>query len=876
VEILEMRALRGPNRYSRYQVIFMELDLGKYEELPTDKLPGFKDRIVELIPSLYDHRCSPGHPGGLIERMERGTWLGHVTEHVAIELQCLAATEVGFGKTLDTKRKGIYHVVFRYRDEEMGMAAGRAAVDIVEAVVEGRDVDLPPIIDELKEIREDKLLGPSTRSIVNEAKSRDIPYLRLNRYSYVQLGHGVNQRRIQATMTDRTSAIGVEIADDKMRTKEILKTAGVPIPEGENVEDLDGALDVADDIGYPVVVKPLVGNHGRGITVNIGTPEDLQVAFEQAKRFRDTIVVERYLPGSDHRVLVINGKFVAAARRDPASVTGDGVSTVQQLIDRLNEDPQRGYGHEKVLTMVKVDFMTERLLSQLGKDLDTVLPEGEQLVLKSTANLSQGGTSTDVTDEVHPFVRHMAERIATIIDIDIMGIDIIAPHLREPLESTGGGVVEVNAAPGFRMHVAPFHGEPRNVAAPVVDMLFPPGTTGRIPIIAVTGTNGKTTVARLIAHILKITGRTVGMSGTGGVVIGNDRILEGDYSGPEGTMFVLREPSVDAAVLEVARGAILRRGLAYDEADVGVFLNVSSDHLGQEDVDTVEELADVKGIVVETVKEKGRAVLNAGDHLVVRFKDSIKARSILFSTDPDLPVLREHLDGNGTVVTVVDDTIVLRKKALDFPIAKVRDVPMTLEGAATFNVSNALAATAACYALGIPAKGLERGLITFNPSTSQSRGRMNIIDVADYKVLVDYGHNPAAVRALSSVFPSLTTSGRVIGMHSGTGNRRDEDIMEFGRVLGTSYDHIVLTDSDPRRRTLGETAEVVRKGILDTGFPEEELTVILDVRKATRAALEMAGTGDLVVLQCDDVEQVLADVAEYKEEVVRECEGQRE
>jgi cyanophycin synthetase len=864
VEILEMRALRGPNRFSRYQAIFMELDIGTYEELPTDKLPGFKDRLVELIPTLHEHRCSPGYPGGFIERMENGTWLGHVTEHVALELQCLAATEVGFGKTLDTKQEGIYYVIFRYRDEEVGLAAGRAAVDIVNAVANGEDVDLPSIIDELKEIREDNLLGPSTRSIVEEAHSRDIPTIRLNKYSYVQLGHGVNQRRIQATMTDRTSAIGVEIADDKMRTKEVLEEAGVPIPEGENVEELQAALEAAHDIGYPVVVKPLVGNHGRGITVNVNGEDDLMVAFEQAKRFHDTVVVERYLPGFDHRVLVINGEFVAAARRDPASVIGDGRSTVQELIDELNEDPQRGFGHEKVLTQVKVDFMTKRLLSQMGMGLDTVLPQGEGLVLKSTANLSQGGTSTDVTDEVHPFVRHMAERIAQIIDIDIMGIDIIAPHLREPLEDTGGGVVEVNAAPGFRMHLAPFHGEPRNVAAPVVDILFPPGTTGTIPIVTVTGTNGKTTTARLIAHILKISGKTVGMSNTEGVVIGNDKILSGDYSGPEGTKFVLKEPSVEAAVLEVARGAILRRGLNVYESDVGVFMNVSGDHLGQEDIETVEEMADVKGIVVETVKDTGRAVLNAEDPLVVRFKDTIRAKSILFSLDPDLPVLMEHLDRKGTVMTVVDGTIVLRKRALDFPVANVNDVPITLEGKASFNVANALAAAAACYALGISEKGIERGLKTFNPSTSQSRGRMNIIDIGNFKVLVDYGHNPASVRALSVIYPHLST-GRVIGMHSGTGNRRDEDIMEFGRTLGDIYDHIVLTDSDPRRREIGETAEVVKRGILETGFPEEELTVVLDAREAIRTALEMAQAGDLVVLQCDDVDQVLEDVFAFKE-----------
>ncbi|MCJ2539963.1 MAG: cyanophycin synthetase, partial [Candidatus Thermoplasmatota archaeon] len=553
----------------------------------------------ELIPSLYGHRCSPGYPGGFIERMERGTWLGHVTEHVAVELQCLAATDVGFGKTLDTKKEGIYHVVFRYRDEEVGLAAGRAAVDIVKAIAEGKDVDLPPIIDRLKEIREDNLLGPSTRSIVDEASSRDIPYIRLNKHSYVQLGHGVNQRRIQATMTDRTSAIGMEIADDKMRTKDILKTAGVPIPKGRNVEELEEAIEAADDIGYSVVVKPLVGNHGRGITVNVRNDEDLTVAFEQAKHFLDTIVVERFLPGFDHRVLVIDGKFVAAARRDPASVTGDGKSTTQQLIDKLNRDPQRGFGHENILTRVKVDFMTERLLSQMSMDLDTVLPEGKELVLKSTANLSQGGTSTDVTDEVHPFVRHMAERIARIIDIDIMGIDIIATHLREPLENTGGGVVEVNAAPGFRMHLAPFHGEPRNVAAPVVDMLFPPGTHGRIPIVAVTGTNGKTTTARMLAHIYKLSGTQVGLATTEGVYIDGQLTVAGDMTGPKSARMVLRDPSVEVAVLETARGGLLRAGLGYRRPDVAACLNVRSDHLGLKGIDTLEQLAEVKRIVIE-------------------------------------------------------------------------------------------------------------------------------------------------------------------------------------------------------------------------------------------------------------------------------------
>jgi cyanophycin synthetase len=722
---------------------------------------------------------------------------------------------------------------------------------------------LEPVILNLKEIRENNLLGPSTRSIVDEATARNIPVIRLNKESHVQLGHGVHRRCIQATMTDRTTALGVEIADDKMRTKEILKTAGIPVPEGDYVEELEDALELADRIGYPVAVKPLIGNHGRGITVNVKNPEGLKVAFDAAKRFRDRIIIEKYLKGADYRILLIGGKFAAAAKRDPPIVMGDGISTIQELIDKLNEDPRRGFGHENILTKVKVDFMTERLLKLKGKDLSDVLPEGEELILKSTANLSMGGTATDVTDEVHPILIAMAERITRLVDIDIMGIDIIAPHLKEPLIDTGGAVIEINAAPGFRMHLEPFVGEPRNVAKPVVDMLFPPGTHGTIPIITVTGTNGKTTTARLIAHILKYSGKVVGLSSTDGVIIGNNKILEGDYSGPEGTMAVLKEPIVDHAVLEVARGSILRRGLAIDESDIGVFLNISGDHIGQDGITSIEEMAEVKGVVIETVKHEGYAILNAEEPLILKYKDDIKCRSILFSLDPGLEIIKTHVEKGGIVVTVEDGTIVIHDKALNFPIVNIHDVPLTLEGKASFNIANALAAAAACYALGIQIKDIERGLMTFNPSIIQSPGRMNIVDIGKFKVMVDYGHNAAAVRAISEVFSHLST-GKVINMGSGTGNRTDDHIIEFGRTLGEVYDRIVVTDTDPRDRPSGETAELVKKGILESGFPEKNVSVILDSREATITALGMAEQGDLVVLQADFFDQVIEDVKNFK------------
>jgi cyanophycin synthetase len=795
--------------------------------------------------------------------MDRGTWLGHVIEHVAIELQCLASMEVGFGTTRDTDSKGIYEIIFRYRDEEAGLEAGKQALSIVQAIAEGKQVDIPSIVQQLKEIRENNMLGPSTKSIVDEAKKRGIHIIRLNSQSYVQLGHGVNQRRIQATMTDRTTAIGVEIVDDKMRTKRILKDSGVPVPEGDDVLELNDALDLAKELGYPVVVKPLIGNHGRGITVDVKNKEALAVAFDQAKKFRKRIIIEKFLEGSDHRVLIIDGKFVAAARRDPASVTGDGKSTIQELIDKVNEDPRRGYGHENILTKVNIDFMTKRLLNQKGLELSHVLGVGELLILKSTANLSMGGTATDVTDEVHPSVRAMAERISREIDLDVMGIDILAPHLREPLEETGGAVVEVNAAPGFRMHLQPYSGTPRNIAKPVVDMLFPPGSHGSIPIIAVTGTNGKTTTVRLISHILKYSGKSVGMTSTDGVMIGNNMILNGDYSGPEGTNFVLKEPTVDHAVLEVARGSIIRRGLAFDECDVGVLLNIANDHIGCDGINSHEDLAEVKSVVVENVRPEGHAVLNAQDPMVVSCMENISSKCILFSLDPKLDILDSHLEKGGIIITVEEGTIVIYEKSLKFPVVDVANIPLTLDGKAQFNVANTLAAAGACYALGIEVANIERGLQTFNPSINQSPGRMNVFEISDFKVIIDFGHNSPAVTALSDVFQHLST-GKVINMGSGTGNRPEKDILEFGRTLGSIYDKIVITDSDPRNRPLGETAEILKKGILEIGFPPENMTINLDPRKATIEALDLAKTGDLVVLQADNFGEVLEDVMEYK------------
>ncbi len=862
MKILESRALRGPNLYSLYPVIFMKLDIGNLEQKPTDRMPGFKERLEKIMPTLYDHHCSPGHPGGFFERLERGTWASHIVEHIAIELQCLAGNEVTFGKSISTEEDSVYDIVYRYIDENVGLKAGEFAVSLVEKLFREKISDVEPMINKLKKIRESSLLGPSTNSIVLEAKKRGIPHIRLNEYSYVQLNHGRYQRRLQATLMDSTSALGVEIADDKEYTKQILGKMGIPVPEGISVNSASEARQAADKLGYPVVVKPQVGNHGRGITINISDEDKLTEAYYLAREVHETVLIENLLLGSDYRILVVNYKFTAAALREPACVIGDGSSTIKELIDEINRDPGRGIGHEKDLTKITIDDMTERILSAKELSLDSILPKGEKLYVKSTANLSTGGTAQNVTENVHPLVKLMAERIARIVGLDVIGIDIVAPTLQEPLHENPGGVVEINAAPGFRMHLNPSQGEPINAAAPVVDMLFPPGSEKNVPLVAVTGTNGKTTTVRLISHILGLSGGTVGMTSTDSVVINNVPVLEGDYSGPEGARTVLTDATIDHAVLEVARGGILRRGLGYFRSDVGILLNISSDHLGEGGIDTLKDLTRLKSTVVEAVKAEGHAVINADDPLVLSCLENIDANPILFSTEPDNTALQENLQKGNMNVIYRDGDIAIIKDGWETIVASASEVPITFDGRALFNIENALAAVAAASALGLNEKQIRAGLVSFSASLGQSPGRMNIIEIDNFKVVIDYGHNIGAIEATGNFINTLAP-GRKIRMASGTGNRRDEDIIEYGFTLARHYDHIIICDPDPRDRKPGETAELVRRGLIKGGFKEEMITLILNEKEATQAALNMGDEDDVVVLQADNIEQVVKDVQAF-------------
>ena len=552
MKILDIKVMNGPNYWSvkRHKLILMVLDIEELEQRPTNLIDGFSARLQALFPTMQGHRCSKEYEGGFFERVEEGTWMGHVIEHIALEIQTLAGMDVGFGRTRETSTSGIYNVVFTYMEAKVGRYAAEASVDIAQALIDNTPIDLPAIIQKLREMREEERLGPSTGSIVDEAVKRKIPFIRLNRHSLVQLGYGINQRRIQATVASTTSNIAVEIACDKEDTKNLLEAAQIPVPKGIIVYDEEDLERAIKKLGYPLVTKPIDGNHGKGATTDLKNLEEAKAGFYAAKKYSKAVICERFIVGRDHRVLVINYKFVAAALRTPAAVIGDGKSTIQQLIDLVNTDPRRGYGHEKTLTSIKVDEFTENILRVRNFTLETVLDKDYELWLKPTANLSTGGTATDVTDTVHPSNIVMAERIARIIGLDICGIDIMAPDLRDPIAENGGAVLEVNAAPGFRMHLDPTSGLPRNVAEPVIDMLYPPGKSARIPIIAITGTNGKTTTTRLTAHIVKQMGKKVGFTTTEGVYIHSEKLMSGDCTGPVSAEFVLKDPTVEFAVLE--------------------------------------------------------------------------------------------------------------------------------------------------------------------------------------------------------------------------------------------------------------------------------------------------------------------------------------
>ena len=762
MKIEEIKILRGPNYWSvrRSQLIQMKLNLEELEERPTNQIDGFLDRLSNLFPTMYEHRCSVGTPGGFFERVKEGTWMGHVIEHIALELQTLAGMDCGFGRTRGTGKPGEYYVVFNYMEEDAGVYAARASVRIAQSLVDTVAYNLAEDIQQLREIREDTRLGPSTGCIVEEAAKRGIPYIRLNKQSLVQLGYGVHQKRIRATIASTTSNIAVDIACDKEETKNLLEAAEIPVPRGTVVRTEVGLQEAVEKYGYPLVIKPIDGNHGKGNTTNINTWEQAVRAFESAKQFSRSVIVEKFITGVDFRVLVINYKFICAALRTPAAVTGDGEHTIQWLIDETNKDPRRGYGHEKVLTQITIDQSSQKMLDEIGYTLETIPPKGELVLLKTTANLSTGGTSTDVTDEVHPVNIFLAERIAKIIGLDICGIDIMAADLRTPIYENGGAVLEVNAAPGFRMHIDPSEGLPRNVAEPVINMLFPKGFDGRIPIIAITGTNGKTTTTRLTAHICKTAGRKVGYTTSDGVYIQNQMMMKGDCTGPLSAKFVLRDPTVDFAVLECARGGLLKAGLAFQNCDVSIVTNVTADHLGLGGIDSLEQMARAKAVIPETTFKYGFAILNAEDDLVYAMHEGLSCNVAYFSMDENNPRIRQHCKNGGYAAVYENGYVSILKGTWKIRVMKVSDIPITYGGRALHNIMNTLPAMLATYLFkDITIEDIRTALSTFVPSPSQTPGRLNLFEFKHFKFLVDFAHNPAGLELLCDFISKMRISG---------------------------------------------------------------------------------------------------------------------
>ncbi|PSB46349.1 cyanophycin synthetase [Cyanosarcina cf. burmensis CCALA 770] len=863
MRILKIQTLRGPNYWSirRHKLILMRLDLEELAEQPTNQIPGFYEGLVETLPSLESHFCSPGCRGGFLMRVREGTMMGHVVEHIALELQELAGMSVGFGRTRETSTPGVYQVVFDYEDEQAGRYAGRAAVRMCQSIVEqGRypQAELEQDLQDLKELYRDAALGPSTEAIIEEAAAKGIPWMNLGARFLIQLGYGANQKRVQATMSDRTGILGVELACDKESTKRILGNAGVPVPQGTTISYLDELEDAIASVGgYPIVIKPLDGNHGRGITIDIRTWEEAEAAYDAAKEVSRAVIVERYYVGRDHRVLVVDGKVVAVAERVPAHVVGDGESTIEQLIEETNQDPNRGEGHDNVLTKIQLDRTSFQLLERQGYTLDTVLTEGEVCYLRATANLSTGGIAVDRTDDIHPENAWLAQRVAKIVGLDITGIDIVTSDISRPLRETEGVIVEVNAAPGFRMHVAPSRGIPRNVAGAVLDMLFPPGTPSRIPIIALTGTNGKTTTTRLTAHLIKQSGKVVGYTTTDGTYIGDYLVEPGDNTGPQSAQLILQDPTVEVAVLESARGGILRSGLAFDASDIGVVLNVAADHLGIGDIDTLEQMAHLKSVVAEAVQPNGYAVLNADDPLTAQMRDRVKSKLAWFSMSPDNPLIQEHTQQGGLAAVYENGYLSILQGDWTLRIEQAANVPLTMGGRAPFMIANALAASLAAYAYGVQIEQIRAGLATFRASSSQTPGRMNLFNLGEYHALVDYAHNPHSYEALGG-FIRNWTAGERIGVIGGPGDRRDEDFIMLGRLSAEIFDRIIIKeDDDNRGRPRGDAAELISKGIMQVKS-DCRYEIVLDETTAINTGLDTASNGSLVAILPESVSRAIS------------------
>jgi cyanophycin synthetase len=863
MELRKILALRGPNIWANFPVLEAWVDLGALKDSPSSELPGFNERLLAWLPSLVEHRCSVGTRGGFCERLRQGTYQAHILEHVTLELQCLAGSQVEFGRARETSEDGVYKVAIEYHEEAFAKACLHSARDLLTAAVNDTPFDVAAEVKTLRDLLHKERLGPSTAAIVRAAVARGIPFRRLNTESLVLLGHGARQRRILAAETDRTGAIAESIAQDKELTRSLLAQVGVPVPEGRPVTDAADAWAAAEEIGGPVVVKPRYGSQGRGVATNLTTRAQVEAAYASVREDWTEIVVEKFAPGADYRVLVVGGRVVAAARRDPAQVVGDGRYTIAELVEIINRDPRRGDDHATVLSKLVLDPIALGVLEEQGYTPDSVPPAGHRVLIRRNANLSTGGTATDVTDKIHYEVAARSVEAARIVGLDIAGVDVIAQDISRPLEEQSGVIVEVNAAPGLRMHLEPSVGTPRPVGEAIASLLYPEGETGRVPIVAITGVNGKTTTTRLIAEIIRHTGKTVGMTCTDGIRVGDRWIDQGDCSGPQSARMVLVNPRVEAAVLETARGGILREGLGFDRCDVAVVTNIGEgDHLGLAEIHTLEKLAQVKRTIVDAVSPSGAAVLNAADPLVAGMASKCPGSVVFFARDPQNPALATHRARGGRGVFVKNDAVVLAEGEHETVLISLAQVALTHGGRIDFQVENVLAASAAAWSLGVRRDAIADVLEVFTSDIQQTPGRFNVLEHGEATIVLDYGHNASALLALVdaiAVFPHR----RRLTVFTAAGDRRDEDIIRQGEIIGDHFDFMILYEDACRRgRPDGAVTALLRQGLARG----QRLSGTFETRGELVAVEEALGrlrSGDLLYIQPDQVELCLSFVQNY-------------
>lgn len=865
MKLIGVRVYPGRNIYSHWPVVRADVDIGRYVDIPTCDIGKFNEKLISILPGLKEHKCSRGYVNGFYERLKEGTYLAHVMEHIALEIQKLLGYDLKFGKTRYLRDQTIYYLVFSYIDQTAGYQSARLAFNIIKSILENRRINLDKELLDIREKIRARALGPSTAVIIEEAHKRNIPTIRIGENnSIIQLGYGKHQRRIQATITDSTSCMAVDMACDKEETNRILKKYGLPVPEGVIVTTVEEAFRQANSLGLPVVIKPYNGNQGKGVSLNLFSQEDIRRAFEIANKYSDKILVEKYIEGRHYRVVVVAGQVVGVSERIAAHVIGNGINTIEELIHMENRNPLRGEGHEKPLTRIKIDDLVHLTLSKLRLDIRAIPKKGQIIYLRENDNLSTGGIALDATGQIHPYNKRLAERAAQIVGLDIAGIDITTRDIARPIKEDGGAIIEVNACPGIRMHHYPSAGQAQNVAGAIVDHLFPEGKAHSVPIISITGTNGKTTTTRMVASILRANNMVVGMANTGGIYIDDDLIMEGDTTGPKSAELVLMDKNIDIALLETARGGIVNKGLGYDLADVALVTNIDDDHIGVDGINTLEDMADVKSLVVEAVKEEGYCVINADDDYGKNISARARGEIVYFSKSYKNPLIIRHKKAGGKVVYLKGKKIYIFNGREESLVMEVDEIPATFKGLLEHNVENSLGAIAIGYCIGIDIAIIKKALGQFDTDIENNPGRFNIFNVGDFKVIIDYAHN---IGSYGKILKSLEAmeKNRLIGVIGVPGDRTDINILKIGELSGKYFDYLYIKeDRDLRGRRPKEVARLLKEGCILGKIPEKHIKIEVDERLALIKAMEFASSGDIIVVFYEDYKHLVEAIEDFK------------